>query len=442
MEAFAAFLRQRRPGRVVVLTGAGISTSAGLADFRSEAGIYARFDEWKARIGVPYPEAVFDLNYFRQDPKPFYAMMRELFGRKAGHVPMPTEAHWFMRLLYEKGILLRNYTQNIDSLEHLAGLPSELVVESHGHFRSASCTGRLSSGFGGLPEDIPACGAEYPPSYVRRFLEKEPWGVPTCARCGGWVKPALTFFGEALPPTFWDAARADFDEAEAMIVMGTSLQVQPFASLIERVPPTCARLMINRDPPKFGPFRRTARRLALWNERSRLGQNPRQVLREDDSDADDDLVHGYDHDGAPKRGHDAFGDLVQQFDFALEEEAEAMGGNAVRDPNRAKLRDAIHLGDADEAVAELCRMLGWEADLARVRAEGEARYERYRAEHGDGGWWSVFEFAASPPDEKADPAGAEKRGTRMGGMAGGANEAWARLQSRFGVETPRECEFM
>lgn len=163
------------------------------------------------------------------DPKPFYTMMRDLFvshdGRRILGVPSPTKAHWFIRLLYEKGMLLRNYTQNIDSLEHLSGLPANLVVESHGHFRGARCAGRSSSGGGAIPEVIPPCGQTFDVDFIRRKLEEHPWEVPMCEHCGGWVKPDLTFFGETLPPLFWEDLRSDFENIDVLIVMGTSLQV-------------------------------------------------------------------------------------------------------------------------------------------------------------------------------------------------------------------------
>lgn len=234
-------------------------------------------------------------------------------------------------------------------------------------------------------------------------------------------------------------------------------QVQPFASLIDRVPPHVPRLMINRDPPKTGPFRRAARRLNLWLDRSRSGQDPIDVLREDDSDTDYDLVH--DNAGTLRRhqgGHaDAFGQLVRDFDFAMDEETGADAAKSGRDPAKAKMRDAIHLGDADDAVEELCRLLGWTEDLATVQAEGEARFESFKEEQGDGGWWSVFAYPdtveenfgaslgtnstssdlLSPTSPFADERKQqEKKSFR--------NDMWNRMQSRFGIETPRNCEFM
>ena len=101
---------------VVILCGAGISTNAGIPDFRSpSAGLYFKLRKYN----LPYPEAVFEGSYFRQNPLPFYSLVRELFPSTL----TPTTTHKLFSLLHQKGILRRVYTQNIDALEHLAGLP-------------------------------------------------------------------------------------------------------------------------------------------------------------------------------------------------------------------------------------------------------------------------------------------------------------------------------
>ena len=110
--------------------GAGISTSAGIPDFRSPGtGIYENL----ARLDLPHPEAVFELSYFRQNPLPFYTLAGELFPGKF----KPTITHSFLQLLSQKHLLLKVFTQNIDCLEREAGVPPELLVEAHGSF--ATC---------------------------------------------------------------------------------------------------------------------------------------------------------------------------------------------------------------------------------------------------------------------------------------------------------------
>jgi NAD-dependent histone deacetylase SIR2 len=114
-------------------TGAGISTSAGIPDFRSpETGLYANL----ARLNLPYAEAVFDIAYFRNRPEPFYTLARELYPGKY----RPTITHSFITLLHKKGLLLKLFTQNIDCLEREAGVPGDLIIEAHGSFATYTIT--------------------------------------------------------------------------------------------------------------------------------------------------------------------------------------------------------------------------------------------------------------------------------------------------------------
>uniref|UniRef100_A0A8B9MMY3 NAD-dependent protein deacetylase sirtuin-2 n=1 Tax=Accipiter nisus TaxID=211598 RepID=A0A8B9MMY3_9AVES len=126
------FLQSDKCKNVVCMVGAGISTSAGIPDFRSPGtGLYANLQSYH----LPYPEAIFEISFFKQHPEPFFALARELYPGQF----KPTVCHYFMRLLQEKGLLLRCYTQNIDTLERVAGLDPELLVEAHGTFFTSHC---------------------------------------------------------------------------------------------------------------------------------------------------------------------------------------------------------------------------------------------------------------------------------------------------------------
>ncbi|KAG0359882.1 NAD-dependent protein deacetylase sirtuin-2 [Gamsiella multidivaricata] len=186
------------------MTGAGISTAAGIKDFRSPGtGLYDDLEKYN----LPFPEAVFDLTFFK-----------------------PTLTHYLLPLLAKKNLLLRSYTQNIDSLERLAGLDEGLLVEAHGSFASSKCV---------------QCEMTTDPVWVKRHIMAG--DIPYCKRCSGLVKPSITFFGENVPLRFSAMAETDFEKCDLLIVLGTSLKVEPFNKLISKVSPKCPRLLINRE---------------------------------------------------------------------------------------------------------------------------------------------------------------------------------------------------
>ncbi|CAG8000355.1 unnamed protein product [Penicillium salamii] len=222
IEAVAQYIEEHDVKKVVVMVGAGISTSAGIPDFRSpDTGIYANL----AFLDLPEPEAVFDIGFFRRNPKPFYALAHELYpGRYR-----PTIVHSFIRLLHEKGMLLKHFTQNIDCLERQAGVPGDKIIEAHGSFASQRCID---------------CKETYPDEEMHAMVSKGE--VPRCHHCNGLVKPDIVFFGEALPSSFFDSRDLPA-EADLCIVMGTSLQVQPFASLPSICSNGVPRVLINKE---------------------------------------------------------------------------------------------------------------------------------------------------------------------------------------------------
>lgn len=222
LEAVAKYIKEKDDCRIVLMVGAGISTSAGIPDFRSpETGIYANL----AHLDLTDPEDVFDISFFRENPRPFYALARELApGRYR-----PTIAHSFVKLLYDKGFLMKHFTQNIDCLERLAGVPGEMIVEAHGSFANQHCID---------------CKAEYPEQLMKQAIDAGE--VPRCTHCTGFVKPDIVFFGEALPEEFF-LHRTLPEQADLCIVMGTSLSVQPFASLPAFCRDGAPRVLINME---------------------------------------------------------------------------------------------------------------------------------------------------------------------------------------------------
>lgn len=114
--------------KIVVLTGAGISVSSGIPDFRSSQGVYARLKEEHPELHRP--EDMFSLPFFRSDPRPFFTFAKEIFPGQF----IPSFTHRFIRSLERQSKLLRNYTQNIDTLEQVAGISN--VVYCHGKVRT------------------------------------------------------------------------------------------------------------------------------------------------------------------------------------------------------------------------------------------------------------------------------------------------------------------
>jgi hypothetical protein len=129
----------KKANKIIVLTGAGISVSCGIPDFRSENGIYNRLGEYN----LPNPQCMFDKAFFRENPKPFFHFAREIFPGPEGSPYTPSMTHYFIAELEKRGKLLRNYTQNIDSLELKAGMSREKVLPCHGCFDTCTCTNDL-----------------------------------------------------------------------------------------------------------------------------------------------------------------------------------------------------------------------------------------------------------------------------------------------------------
>ncbi|KAI1824363.1 DHS-like NAD/FAD-binding domain-containing protein [Xylaria intraflava] len=222
--AIADLIKSGRTKRVVVMTGAGISTSAGIPDFRSpKTGLYHNL----ARLNLEDPQDVFDIGFFRENPRPFYVLAKELYPGNFH----PTISHVFVALLAKRNLLHMLFTQNIDCLERAAGVPPHLIVEAHGSFATQRCID---------------CKEPFPDAEMRECVESG--FPPICDRegCGGLVKPDIVFFGEQLPSVFFANSMLP-QEADLVIVLGTSLSVHPFARLPSMAQGGVPRLLLNME---------------------------------------------------------------------------------------------------------------------------------------------------------------------------------------------------
>lgn len=188
---------------IVFFGGAGVSTASGIPDFRGNGGLYneEQYDDTS-------PEEKLHISYLYSCTEDFYSYYR---ANMLHPYAEPNEAHYLLARLEEQGRLRAVITQNIDGLHQLAG--SRRVIELHGSVSKNYCTG---------------CGKKYPLDYILSTT-----GVPYCEECGAFVRPDVVMYGEALDASSLDEAESLIYDADVLIVAGTSLTVNPAASLVE-----------------------------------------------------------------------------------------------------------------------------------------------------------------------------------------------------------------
>ncbi|SCW01599.1 LAFE_0E03202g1_1 [Lachancea fermentati] len=253
--------RLKTAKKVLVLTGAGISTSLGIPDFRSSEGFYSKI----RHLGLEDPQDVFNYDIFMQDPSVFYNI---------AHMVLPPEhifspLHSFIRMIQDKGKLLRNYTQNIDNLESYAGIQAEKMVQCHGSFATASCVTchwklpgeKIFENIRNL--ELPLCPycyhkrKEYFPTDSSESAELHSENanpVFHMLKSYGVLKPDITFFGEALPSKFHRFIREDVLKCDLLICIGTSLKVAPVSEIVNMIPAHVPQVLINKDPVRHAEF--------------------------------------------------------------------------------------------------------------------------------------------------------------------------------------------
>lgn len=206
----------REAGTTVAFTGAGVSTASGIPDFRSDGGIWERYDPGD-----------FHIRRFEADPDGFWRDRAELVADVYDGYE-PNEAHEALAALEREGALDRVVTQNIDGLHSRAG--SESVVEIHGNGDRVVCRD---------------CGERHDATpFYEAVRDGDVDGAPQCPDCGGLLKPDVVLFGEPLPTGALEEAKRLAHDADCFLVVGSSLTVEPAASLPDRAATTGADLVI------------------------------------------------------------------------------------------------------------------------------------------------------------------------------------------------------
>jgi NAD-dependent deacetylase len=216
----------RGVSRVAVLTGAGISTDSGIPDYRGPNGVWTR---------DPAAAEVFTYHRFMRDPEVRARFWRTYLGHAAWHAE-PNAAHRALAELERRGTAVRIMTQNIDGLHQKAGSTPRKVLELHGSMHDVVCT---------------TCEVRTP---ARETLARVAAGEadPPCAFCGGILKLAVVLFGQHLDPDTVAEAEKIAQASQLLLAVGSSLQVEPAASLCAVAVTAGARLVIvNRDPTPY-----------------------------------------------------------------------------------------------------------------------------------------------------------------------------------------------
>lgn len=201
-EIFKALIQHSRS--LVVLTGAGVSTLSGIPDFRSSQGVSAtRWNGYRV-------EDILSISLFRKDPSLFYAWAREVWYQLDSY--QPNSVHHMLAILEEKGYIQGLFTQNIDMLHTKAG--SKKCYELHGSALHHHCT---------------FCNSYYTYSQIQPIVMAGE--VPLCTQCNHVIKPDIVLYGENLDPLILSRSYEMFRHTDLCLVLGSSLVVQPAASL-------------------------------------------------------------------------------------------------------------------------------------------------------------------------------------------------------------------
>lgn len=199
---------------LVFFGGAGVSTESGIPDFRSADGLYRQKQRYS-------PEEILSHNFYKTHPSEFFDFYRSNVLHPEAK---PGAAHMALAKLEQAGKLKAVITQNIDGLHQTAG--SKTVIELHGSAHRNYCE---------------QCGAIYPANFIAETSQ------PPICQCGGPVRPDVVLYGESLNTAAMLAAAQHIQQADMLIVGGTSLAVYPAAGLLSHYTGTHL-VLINKEP--------------------------------------------------------------------------------------------------------------------------------------------------------------------------------------------------
>jgi NAD-dependent deacetylase len=203
IEQVADMILQSR--RVVVFTGAGISTESGIQDFRSQNGLW---QQWNP------DELTFDkFMSSRASREHYWGFSRAIWPTMS--TAKPNSGHYAIAELFKIGKLDGVITQNVDGLHQAAGVPDNKVIELHGTLAWVSCL---------------SCGKRWPRQEIEDMMDRTGEKAPECS-CGGYLKQATIAFGQSLPVQAIEEAEAKSSNCDMFIVAGSSLVVYPAAQM-------------------------------------------------------------------------------------------------------------------------------------------------------------------------------------------------------------------
>lgn len=207
---------------IVAFTGAGVSAESGIPTYRGSDGVWNKYD----------PDKFANVNEFTKDPSYYWSFFKEV-RYPVLKAAAPNAAHRLLARMEEQGKLRAVITQNIDGLHQEAG--SRSVLELHGNTRTFACT---------------ACGQSYTLDEVFALLER---GLPPpCTTCRGLIKPSVVMFGEPLPGDILKEAESQSRSCDLFLAIGSSLVVQPAASMPVIAKRSGAKLVIiNKDATRL-----------------------------------------------------------------------------------------------------------------------------------------------------------------------------------------------